>query len=107
MDDDVYVALGGLIRSRRARVEMTQDELARRVGMTRTSITNIERGRQKVQLHTLYDIAAALEAPVQDLLPPAKVDAESIEDRLPQELRAELTAAEQQWAARLLVGGSR
>jgi transcriptional regulator with XRE-family HTH domain len=85
---------------------MTQDELARRVGMTRTSITNIEHGRQKVQLHTLYDIAAALDVPAQDLLPAARVAAEAIEDRLPEELTAELTAAEQQWAARLLVGGS-
>ena len=107
MDDGLYVSLGRMIRSRRARVEMTQDELARLVGMTRTSITNIERGRQKVQLHTLYDIAAALGVSTQDLLPPAKVPAESIENRLPEELTAGLTAAERQWAARLLVGGSK
>lgn len=87
-------------------MEITQEELARRVGMTRTSITNIERGRQKVQLHTLYDIAAALDTPIQNLLPPMRATAESIEARLPEELRAELTAAERQWAARLLVGGS-
>jgi len=103
---ELYTALGGMIRGRRAHVGMTQDELARRVGMTRTSITNIERGRQKVQLDTLYDIGAALGVPARDLLPPAAVAEEAIEERLPEELAASLTAAERQWAARLLVGRS-
>lgn len=103
MDEGLYVALGKIVRSRREREGMTQDELARRVGMTRTSITNIESGRQKVQLHTLYDVADALNVPIKDLLPPPKVATmEAIEDKLPEGL----TAAEREWAARLLVGGS-
>lgn len=106
MGGDLYTALGGMIRARRSQMGMTQDELARWVGMTRTSVTNIERGRQKVQLDTLYDIAAALEVPARDLLPPAAVAEDAIEERLPEELAAGLTAAERQWAARLLIGRS-
>jgi transcriptional regulator with XRE-family HTH domain len=37
--------------------------------MTRTSVTNIEKGRQKLLLHTLFDLADALEIPVGRLLP--------------------------------------
>jgi transcriptional regulator with XRE-family HTH domain len=39
--------------------------------LSRTSITNIERGRQPVQLHTLYKIAALLDAEPTALLPGA------------------------------------
>ena len=95
----VYVALGGLIRARRERIGLTQGELARRVGMTRTSITNIESGRQKVQLHTLYDIAYALGMSPQVLLPaPDTVTRESVEERLPDRLSPE----EREWTVRVL-----
>jgi len=78
---------------------MTQGELALRVGMTRTSISNIESGRQKLQLHTLYDIAQALEVPPEALLPsPEYPKPEVIEERLPEGL----TPAERDWAMRLL-----
>src|SRR5215217_3046337 len=96
---ELYVALGGLVRARRERAELTQGELAQRVGMTRTSITNIESGRQKVQLHTLYDIAAALDVSPQALLPsPGTVKPELVEVRLPEGLSPE----EREWTMRLL-----
>src|SRR5215218_6040327 len=96
---ELYVALGGLVRARRERAELTQGELARRVGMTRTSITNIESGRQKVQLHTLYDIADALDVSPGALLPAAEIVApEAVEERLPEGLSPQ----EREWAMRLL-----
>jgi transcriptional regulator with XRE-family HTH domain len=61
--------MGKLICIERERAKLTQDELAQRVGLTRTSISNIEGGRQKIQVHTLYAIAEALHAPVDTLLP--------------------------------------
>jgi hypothetical protein len=39
--------------------------------LTRTSIINIEKGRQQLLVHTLVDIAGALGVPVVELLPPA------------------------------------
>lgn len=51
---------------------MTQESLAVKVGMTRTSITNIEKGRQKVLSHILVELANALNVPLVELLP--KVD---------------------------------
>lgn len=78
---------------------MTQGELARLVGMTRTSISNIESGRQKLQIHTLYDVARALEVSPTALLPtPANPEPKAVEDRLP----PELTSEEREWAIKLL-----
>jgi transcriptional regulator with XRE-family HTH domain len=98
---ELYVALGEVVRTHRERAGLTQGELARRVGMTRTSITNIESGRQKVQLHTLYDIAHAVDVSPQALLPsPEAVTPEAIEDRLPEGL----SPVEREWMVRVLTG---
>lgn len=54
---------------REARKEMTQEKLGKIVGLSRTSITNIEQGRQHVPLHHLFSIANALKVPPAALLP--------------------------------------
>jgi DNA-binding XRE family transcriptional regulator len=51
------------------RARLTQAELAEMVGLERTSITNIEKGNQKVPLHVLYRICEALRAPISDVMP--------------------------------------
>jgi transcriptional regulator with XRE-family HTH domain len=48
---------------------VTQEELARRVQLSRASITNIEKGRQRVLLHQLIEIADALDAKPSELMP--------------------------------------
>jgi len=50
---------------------MSQQAFAKAVGLSRTSITNIERGRQPISLHTLYFMADILGVEPSDLLPPA------------------------------------
>lgn len=76
MIDEVrlYKVLGERIRAQRegvtgSRRKMTQAELAQEVGLERTSITNIERGNQKVPLHVLYRICAVLQVSVEAVLP--------------------------------------
>jgi DNA-binding XRE family transcriptional regulator len=65
-----YKEVGRRVREARKRANnMTQKALAMTVGLTRTSLTNIEKGRQKMLLHTFIDIATALGAEVCDLLP--------------------------------------
>lgn len=56
----VYRVLGERIRNERLKQNITQDELASRVGLTRTSITNVEKGRQRLLVHTLLQIADSL-----------------------------------------------
>ena len=48
---------------------MTQEALAAKARLTRTSIINIEKGRQQVLLHTLVDIANALNVSPIELIP--------------------------------------
>jgi len=63
-----YAAVGGRIA--KARIgRMTQEALATKTSLTRTSIINIEKGRQQILVHTLVDIAHALQVPISDLVP--------------------------------------
>jgi transcriptional regulator with XRE-family HTH domain len=72
MDRRLYELLGQTIADKRDNKAFTQQQLADKVSLTRTSITNIERGRQHIQLHTLYLLAKALSVEVVDLLPARK-----------------------------------
>lgn len=67
--DRLYVEFGRLVEENRRRQKITQADLAKRVHLTRTSISNIECGRQQVYLHTLYLLSDALGIEAKDLLP--------------------------------------
>jgi transcriptional regulator with XRE-family HTH domain len=84
----LYASLGELIRRRRKLIGSTQATLAAQVGLTRASIANIECGRQKVMVHQLYQLAAALDLPVSDLLPTKAPTHISDELPLPSDLNA-------------------
>lgn len=47
MTDTYYAEYGSRVREARKAVGITQDELARVLGLTRASVANIEAGRQK------------------------------------------------------------
>jgi transcriptional regulator with XRE-family HTH domain len=77
---------------------LKQVDLADRIGLKRTSVTNIEAGRQQIQLHTLWQIADALGVTVGALLPsPEAVAAPDIERRL-----KGYQPAEQEWVRRVV-----
>ena len=65
----LYRRFGELVRQHRLDAALTQEEVGKRVGLSRTSITNIEKGRQRVLLHQLYELAAAILATPDMLLP--------------------------------------
>ena len=69
MQDPLYTFFGSRVRALRERRQVTQEELGRRVDLSRTSITNIEKGRQRVLLHQIVDLANALDAKPSELLP--------------------------------------
>ena len=69
MARDIYPELGAAVREARERIGITQSELGIRVGLSRTSITNIERGRQVVLVHQLLELSAALDVAAAALLP--------------------------------------
>ncbi len=59
--EPVYVSFGEIVRARRLERGWTQTDLADRVGLSRTSVTNIEIGRQRVLLSDLFDFARAFD----------------------------------------------
>lgn len=69
MDDRIYRVFGSRLRELREAKSVTQEELGRRVELSRTSITNIEKGRQRVMLHQMVELAQALEAEPLALMP--------------------------------------
>jgi len=69
---DVCLGFGKLLKQRRTEVKLSQKDFARAVGLSRTSVTNIECGRQPVSLPSLYAMADVLQVDVADLLPTIK-----------------------------------
>lgn len=69
-----YIEFGQNVRRHRQRVgvKLSQESLAKRVGLSRTSVTNIEKGRQQLPLHMLYSFADALGVDPIALLPDKK-----------------------------------
>jgi len=71
-EEALYKGVGEAIALRRRELKCTQDEIASKVGLSRASLANIETGRQKILLHYLYRLAAALELPGVEALLPAR-----------------------------------
>lgn len=69
MSDDLHAALGRKIRDKRKDSGLTQSELADRISISRTSLTNVELGRQRLLVDQLYKMADVLETSPRDLLP--------------------------------------
>lgn len=88
-----YAEVGRRIRQTREERGLTQEALAELVSLTRTSITNIEKGRQKILAHTLVALATALRVAPAALFPESNTTANSELD----ELLKERSRAEQDW----------
>lgn len=77
-ESSIYESLGVAVASHRKRLQLTQTQLSSRIGLSRASIANIERGRQKVLLHHVYLLASALNLPsIMSLVPTALLKAEA------------------------------
>lgn len=82
--DLIYQHIGAIIRERRKPLKLTQDKLAKKLGISRASLANIETGRQRVLVHQLYSLAAELKLDPSDfLLPQGIVETKSTGAMLP------------------------
>lgn len=61
--------MGDLVRQHREKQGLSQAALSKRVGLSRASVANIEKGRQRIPLHHLYRLAQALGVNAHTLLP--------------------------------------
>lgn len=106
MDEPLlYKDFGRLVRDHRRRLGLTQDQLGELIGLSRTSITNIEKGRQKVLLHQIFALGASLQIPPEALLPDMSPSEVSL--RVEEKLDKHLTGPEKDWARRIVTSGSK
>jgi transcriptional regulator with XRE-family HTH domain len=70
--EHVYRVIGSRVRAARRKKRWNQADLADAVGLTRSSIANVEAGRQRLLVHATLRVADALEVPIDSLLPTAE-----------------------------------
>lgn len=103
-----YKEFGRLLRAARDQAQLSQQDVAKRVGLNRTSITNIELGRQQVSLHMLFSLASAVGTNPESLLPAREFALPEeatpvVPTKIAKELaKLDLNEVEQQWIARVL-----
>ncbi len=68
-DELLYRLLGERLKRRREEMHISQGQLAEKIKVLRTSVTNIEAGRQRPPLHLLYDLCDVLGIEVASILP--------------------------------------
>ncbi len=78
VQDDFYARLGLIIRDRRRADNITQEHLADRLELSRTTMVNIEKGRQRLAVHQLVQLGNALGCEPADLLPVTTGDGLSV-----------------------------
>jgi transcriptional regulator with XRE-family HTH domain len=100
--ETMYARLGAELRRRRRQKGLTQVELARRVDpestrIGRSSIANIEGGKQRVALHLFLALAEALDVDPAELLPREPKEVPGVADRV-----RDLPQREQEWLMTVL-----
>lgn len=66
-DQTVLKAFGAVVREKRSKMKISQEELAERSGLHRTYIGGIEQGRRNLSLLNILRVAHALESPPAEL----------------------------------------
>src|SRR4051812_23746855 len=64
----LYESIGWQINLLRKRARVSQKELAEKLGLSRASVVNIEKGRQHVSLHLLIDLSRIFKVSLLDFL---------------------------------------
>lgn len=67
--DSLYKIIGKNIKVNRELAHLTQNELAEKLNLSRTSIVNIEKGYQHPYIHLLWEIAEIFNINISLLLP--------------------------------------
>lgn len=67
--EPIYKSLGSTIRALRKDRSMTQEQLADALNMLRSSLTQIESGNRRLQIHELLMLSRIFRMPLTILLP--------------------------------------
>lgn len=76
--DAFYIHVGEKVRFQRKRAGMDQETLARHLNLSRTTIINIEKGRQRLSLEHAWLTAKILNISIEELLPSTEM--KTVED---------------------------
>ncbi len=69
-DMELYRRLGRQVAKRRGELELTQGDVAAKIGLSRASLANLENGRQRIMVHQLFALVNALKLEsILDLVP--------------------------------------
>lgn len=82
----LYTALGNRIKEKRESKGISQTDFSSYIGISRSSLVNIEKGRQRTPLHVIYSIAETLGISVLELMP-RPVELESASDLSDDEIK--------------------
>lgn len=82
--------VGILIKTARNKAKISQKNLAQSIGLTRTSINNIEHGRQRIILDTLLIVSSILKTSIVDLLPKNFDIIQSFDRQIPKDTSGEM-----------------
>ena len=89
-EDFIYITIGKKIKEFREKLDITQEELARSIKVSRTSIANFESGKQYIYISDLYKIAINFNVDIVKLLPATK----EVESKSSLEARLEEASAD-------------
>lgn len=67
-DEELIAAFADELRSRRAGLRLSQEELAHRAGINRTYVAKLELARNQPTLTVMLRVAEALETPLPELI---------------------------------------
>lgn len=68
LENEIYQKIGRNIYQLRKQRNMTQAFLAHYLKLSRTSVSNIELGRHRIQIHVLIQIAEILDVPFERIV---------------------------------------
>lgn len=66
---ELYNWIGKKIASIRQEQGLSQTQLADKIGLTRSSVANIEKARQFPPIHILFKISVSLSISIEDIIP--------------------------------------
>ncbi|MER9370062.1 helix-turn-helix domain-containing protein [Mesorhizobium sp. M0518] len=95
MSEELYNEIGRRIRSiREEKLRATQDDIAKRLGISRPSVANFENGKQQMTVSQLMSFSNVLGVSPIDLLPvtESKIGSERLSRSLPSHLDPKLRA---------------
>lgn len=65
----LYESIGNNIKMMRKIKKLGQQDLAKKISLSRSSLSNIEIGNHQPSIYTIYEIILALECKIEDILP--------------------------------------